>query len=310
MRENDLLHHIFARAQRLHASSPQVLVGPGDDCAVIAPGPDPRSSPLLLKVDQVVQGVHFTPETPPALVARKALSRALSDIAAMAGTPLAALAGVVLPRSYPHTQELADALHDCAIAMGVPVVGGDIATADAPLTLSISIVGMPHATRGPVLRSTARAGDNVYVTGSLGASFQPEPTAQFPFPGGGRHLTFTPRLAEARTLAHALGHDLHAMMDISDGLGLDAARLARASGVAIELDEALLPLAPGATPRDALGQGEDYELLFTAPRDPSADIFATPITRIGRVLPGPPGACNLRTTTGLFDVASSGWQHG
>jgi thiamine-monophosphate kinase len=310
VRENDLLRHIFATASALHGAYPRVLVGPGDDCAVIATHAAPDAPQLLLKVDQVVEGVHFTRETPLHMIARKAIARALSDIAAMAGTPLAALAGAVLPRNYAHSRELADALHTRAHAFRVPIVGGDVASADAPLTISISILGLPHAGRGPVLRSAARPGDHVYVTGELGGSFHREPTPDFPFPGGGRHLTFPPRLDEARALADALGPDLHAMMDTSDGLGIDAGRLALASRVAIELDEASLPLAPGASPSNALADGEDYELLFTSPRELPPDLLATRLTRIGRVIKGPAGACTLRTRAGAaIDAATQGWQH-
>ncbi len=296
MRESELLKRIFSRSAVLGESFPQVLVGPGDDCAVLGmpgtgkgrPGPS-----LLLKVDQLIEGRHYTPRTPMDLIARKAIARAVSDIAAMAGTPIAALAGAALPSNYPqnHANALYESLLRWSMEFGCPLIGGDTATlaSPGPLTLSITIVGTPHATRGPVLRSTARVGDNVFVTGAIGGSFRAQPGPGFDFAGGGKHLTFQPRLREAQWLADTLGAGLHSMMDISDGLGLDAGRLAERSGVAIELDGPRIPLSAGE--RDmlrAVGQGEDYELLFTSPPDaalpPAVPGSGTTITQVGRVV--------------------------
>jgi thiamine-monophosphate kinase len=313
VRELDLLSRIYDRSRDLSGAFPQVLVGPGDDCAVVAAG----ESQLLLKVDQLIEGRHFVRGTPLDLIARKAIARAVSDIAAMAGTPTAALAAATLPRNFP--QESANQLFDAASRwarhFGCPLVGGDIASfpgADAPISLSITIVGTPHLARAPVLRSTAREGDAIYVTGAVGGSFDRAT-------GAGRHLTFEPRLAEARWLGDTLGPGLHAMMDISDGLGIDAGRLGAASNLAIELDGAAIPLAErDVTSTDAIlravGDGEDYELLFTAPAAahiPTAcPSTGTPISRIGRCKAGPP-ACTLLLPDGTrTDISARGWQHG
>jgi thiamine-monophosphate kinase len=317
MRELDLLSRIYDRSRDLSANYPHVLVGPGDDCAVIAVS----SGQVLLKVDQLIEGRHFTRGTALDLIARKAIARAVSDIAAMAGTPTAALAAAALPRNFPQepANQLFDAASRWARHFGCPLVGGDISSfesADAPLSLSITIIGAPHPTRGPVLRSTARPGDLVYITGAIGGSFDRAT-------GGGRHLSFEPRLREAAWLAGTLGPDLHAMMDISDGLGLDAGRLAAASGIAIELDAQAIPLdhqrdQPSLGPSqvlDAVSAGEDYELLFTAPASraiPSTcALTGTPLTRIGTAQdPSGSSRCTLRFADGSgTDISARGWEH-
>lgn len=321
MREGELLNRIFARSATVRDAFPAVEVGPGDDCAVVVAPGGPR---LLLKVDQVVEGRHFTTETPLDLIARKAIARAVSDIAAMAGTPLAALVGAALPHGY--EQARADALYDAllkwSLHFGCPLVGGDTAMfargggggGGGVLTLSVSIIGTPHSARGPVLRSGARPGDDVFVTGSIGGSFREQPDTEFSFPGGGKHLTFVPRTREAAALADTLGGSLHAMMDISDGLGLDAARLATRSNAAIELDAVRIPLSPGESdPLRATGHGEDYELLFTtAPGAPVPTVFiGTPITRIGTVTPHTGGQprCVLLHRDTRVPADALGWEH-
>lgn len=322
MRESDLLSHIYSRSADLAGRYPHVLVGPGSDCAVLGSPTAPSRPSLLLKVDQVIESRHFKPGTPLDLIARKAIARAVSDIAATGGslTPFgAALATAALPCDFPQAD--ADALFDAmatwARHWNCPLVGGDVATfapppASGPLTLTVTIVGVPHPTRGPVLRSTAKIGDAVYVTGSIGGSLNPAT-------GLGRHLTFEPRLAEGAWLCDTLGKRLHAMMDISDGLGRDAARLAAASNAAVELDAAAIPLSPGVAGWSrAVSDGEDYELLFTA--DPAAQLpsvcpaTGTPITRIGTVAPPAPrtlGRCLVKTGDGrMTDVSEAGWDHG
>jgi thiamine-monophosphate kinase len=308
MRESDLLRHIYARSADL-AAFPHVVVGPGHDCAVIA---TPGGECLLLKVDQLVGGRHFRPfpQTPLDLIARKAMARAVSDIAAAGGTPSAALVSAVLPDGFAHATELSDALSRWAAQWGCPIVGGDTATwgnTSEALTLSISIIGNPHPTRGPVLRSGAAVGDHIYVTGALGGSLDPAT-------GLGRHLLFEPRLGEARWLCDTLEDNLHSMMDISDGLGRDAGRMAESSGVQFRIHANLIPRAPQAADwRAAAGDGEDYELLFTAPADARlpAQIpkLGAPITRIGTVAHG--SGVIIRTPEGNdVDGSQLGFEHG
>jgi thiamine-monophosphate kinase len=321
MRESELLDHIAAAAPGLRAAFPYIAVGPGDDCAVITLA----GAPLLLKVDQLVEGRHFRPLpfTPLELVARKAIARAISDVAAMGGRPTACLVGAVLPADFAGAKALYDALDKWARHWSCPLVGGDTATwataahaphaphappsPHAPLVLSISVIGTPHARRGPVLRSSAEVGDAVYVSGQLGGSLDPTT-------GHGRHLLFEPRVIEAAWLCDTLGDRLHAMMDLSDGLGRDGARLASASGISLRLAAADIPLSPGAKGwQSAAGDGEDHELLFTAP--PSAGLprqcpeTGTPITRIGTVAPGH-GILITDESGTPHDASTMGWEHG
>lgn len=298
--ESDLHRHIFARSADLARTFPHVLIGPGDDCAVVASSPT-----LLLTVDHVVEHRHFTSDLPIDLIARKAIARSASDIAAMAGSPAWSLAAAILPPDYPHADALFDACDRWARALNAPLVGGDVATGPpgSPLSLSITMGGSPNPHRGPVLRSTARPGDDVFITGRIGGSLP-----------SGRHAAFSPRVAEAAYLAHALGHALHAMIDISDGLGRDAARVAAASGVRLEIDASLIPLHPerAGDPRAAVADGEDYELLFTAPAGsfhtlrPPASL--APFTRIGRVTQGQ-GCTLLIAGAPPMDLSSAGWDH-
>jgi thiamine-monophosphate kinase len=253
---------------RWKTKSRDVLVGVGDDCAVLRG--DGRA--LLFKTDAVVEGVHFSGKTPAALIGRKALARVLSDIAAMGGTPLAALVTLGLPRdeSPRRLAAIYRGMEKLAREHGVALVGGETTRA-RELFLSIALLGECRGVK-PVLRSGARAGDFIFVTGRLGATQTRH------------HLHFTPRLAEGRWLArHGVAT---AMMDLSDGLGADLPRLGRASGLAYEIDEAAIPRARGASLTAALNDGEDFELLFTASPRRAAWLkkkwpFATPVHCIG-----------------------------
>ncbi len=298
MRESELLANIYARSGDLGAAFPSIVVGPGDDCAVVKVGGAAGGELLLLKVDQVVERRHFLSSTRVHLIARKAIARAVSDIAAMGGSPRWSLASGVLPPEYPHADDLCRRLAEWGRHWDAPVVGGDIATG-APgnmLSLSITVVGVPHPARGPVLRSTARPGDEVWVTGSIGNSVPSE-----------HHLTFEPRLTEALRLCDALGADLHAMIDVSDGLGRDAGRVAEASGVRVVIDAERVPLSPGATDcLAAAGHGEDYELVFCVA--PGAQVPDVGATRIGRVEAG--SGCVLVMGDGrVVEAGELGWDH-
>lgn len=297
MRELQLLHRIASRSADLPLEFTRVIVGPGDDCAVIAP--DAR--PLVLTTDHLVQDRHFDDALPLELIARKAVMRSASDIAAMAAQPAWALATALLPVDYAHADELFDHMARFARQFGCPLVGGDIATLPAgvggPMSLTVTVGG--HADK-PVLRSTARVGDLVYVTGALGGSLVNR-----------RHATAMPRVREALELVRVA--TLHAMIDVSDGLGLDAARIARASRVRLELDAGLLPVHPDASGiEDAIRDGEDYELLFTAPSEAPipASIDGTPITRIGRVIAGEPAAMLVMPDGEPRDISGEGFEHG
>lgn len=316
MRESELLAHIYGRSQRLAGAASggaKIVVGPGDDCAVVE---SPGGEPLLLKVDQVVGGRHFGADAPVDAIARKAIARAVSDIAAMGGALMVSLCGAVLPHGYGQADALFDAMHEWAGAFGCPLVGGDISMLAegqaGPLVLGVTIVGRPHALRGPVLRSTARVGDEVYVTGQLGNSR-----------ASGRHMTFEPRLREAAWLCDALGANLHAMMDVSDGLGRDAGRMGEASGVVLELRADALPMHADCPDwRRAAGEGEDYELLFCVDAGAGGKLPATGppqgpptrFTRIGRVVaPGAKeqaGSVIVAPDGQRVPAGEMGWEHG
>lgn len=257
----------------------RTLTGPGDDCAVIRiPG-----SPLLqlLKADAMVEGVHFTREMSPAAVGRKALARCVSDIASMAGTPREALVTVILPPGIPLNwiREVYRGMKKAARQWGVGIAGGETSSAPAgsPVVLAITLTGEVPENQ-VIRRGGARAGDAIVVTGKLGNSFQ-----------SGWHLKFTPRLAEAQWLAENFPPT--SMMDLSDGLAKDLPRLADASGTGWNLELESLPMRDGAGTAQALGDGEDYELLFTLPGGAWMELKAawgqrfprTCLTRIGHV---------------------------
>lgn len=298
MRENQLLAHIHARSANLAAAFGQVVVGPGDDCAVVRAG---SGALLLLTVDQLVEGRHFAADVPAADIAHKCIARSVSDIAAMGGTPAWALATGLLPRGFAHADALFDAMSRAAREMSAPLVGGDVAVWDGALVLTCTVGGTPHAERGPVLRSGARPGDELWVTGRIGGSVR-----------SGRHLRFTPRVAVGAWLCDALGPDLHAMMDVSDGVGIDASRLAAASGARAVIDLPRVPLHDDASDAlAAIGDGEDYELLFAAAPGlalPARAPDGTPLTRIGSVARGA-GCVAIDAAGREHDCAQRGWEH-
>jgi len=228
----------------------EVLVGPGDDCAVIGRPRDVRWQ--LLKADVVVEGVHFLPSDDPRRVGWKALCRALSDLAAMGGEPAHALVTLAVSpdEEVARVKAIYAGLKRAAKRFGVSIVGGETSRSPGPLFLDIALTGWVERTRC-VLRSGGRAGDALYVTGRLGGS------------RAGRHLDFTPRLAEARWLTEHFRP--RAMMDLSDGLAADLPRLARASGCGFTLEMETIPRSPGVTLDQALRDGEDFELLFALP---------------------------------------------
>jgi thiamine-monophosphate kinase len=241
---------LVARLLRGLPSGADVLTGPGDDCAIIG---RPRARRwLLLKTDCVIERVHFTADADPRRVGWKALCRAISDIAAMGGEPRHALITVAVPR----TQEVAwlDALYvglrKAARRFGVAIVGGETARSPGAVFINVALTGEVERNRC-VRRDGGKPDDAVFVTGRLGGSI------------AGKHLDFTPRLAEARWLTEHFRP--HAMMDLSDGLAADLPRLAKASGCGFAIDEARVPRTAGCSVARALGDGEDYELLFSLP---------------------------------------------
>lgn len=260
-------------------SAERVLLGPGDDTAILR---WPNRSNILVTTDMLLEGSCFHlsqthPGAPGAgtarQIGRKALAVNLSDIAAMAGIPVAAVISVGLPRKGGRAlaEELYLGLREMADAFGTAIVGGDTNSWDGPLVINVALLG--EATpRGAVRRKGARPGDRLLVTGPLGGSLL------------GKHLDFTPRVREALALHAAV--DLHAMIDISDGLAADVAHLCTESGCGALLHADAIPVADAAravadehTPLDhALGDGEDFELVFAvAPADAETLLRTPPI---------------------------------
>jgi thiamine-monophosphate kinase len=238
------------------AKGAATVVGIGDDCAVLRP---PAGADLLVTTDMLMDGRHFRlAEHGAEAVGAKALGVNLSDIAAMAGAPFAAVAAVALPRAAASAvaQRLVAGMRPLADRFGVDLVGGDTNAWDGPLVVSITVLGTAPAT-GAVLRSGARPGDAIAVTGPLGGSLL------------GRHLRPEPRIHEAQALASAVR--LHALIDISDGLASDLGHVLDESGgvgavldadeVPVHADALLLSRQDGRPPLDhALNDGEDFEL--------------------------------------------------
>ena len=222
------------------ASHRGVLVGPGDDAAVLPP----VAAPLVVSVDQCIEHLHFLLETPLADVGVKAVRRAAGDLAAMAASPVGLVATAFLPASMTHTEALLlyESIQQEAERLDCPLVGGDTCIqrreSDSGIHLTVTVLG--SAAR-PVLRSGAKAGDRIFVTGSLGGSF-----------ASGRHLAPPVRIPEALQLRSCLGDDLHAMIDISDGLGKDAMAIASSSHVRFVLESGLIPCHPGSNWQNAL----------------------------------------------------------
>ncbi len=247
----------FIAALRSLAPHPAAR-GLADDCAVLEVG----GETLILTHDMMVEGVHWLPSQDPADVAWKLLATNLSDLAAKGAQPIGVLLGYTLTAD---NTRFAEGLGEALAHFDVPLLGGD--TVHSPGAQTVGLTALGRATCKPVpSRSGARPGDSVWITGPVGAAMlglealcagnASADTSAYRRP--------FPRLAEGRALAPLVS----AMMDISDGLLLDASRMAEASGVTIALDPALIPVPadlPPARLREALSWGDDYQLLFTLP---------------------------------------------
>ena len=303
---------LIARLTRSLPSNKSVVVGPGDDCALLDLGIPDRL--VLFKTDAVVEGIHFAADAAPEKIGHKALGRCLSDIAAMAGTPTAALVTLALPRELQpdRVMKVYDGFNALAREHEVAVVGGETTVNPERMVISVALLGW--VPRGKAtLRSGAEPGDALFVTGELGGSFS------------GKHLEFEPRLAEARWLAGNFA--IHAMMDLSDGLAGDLRHLLKASRVGAELLSTSIPVSraaklaarAGGSAKPpllaALTDGEDFELLFTiASRDavPVLDAWkaAFPnlaLTCIGKIIEGE--GIHLRDRKGARPLKEHGYDH-
>lgn len=285
---------LIDRLIQLVPRDPNPAAGPGDDCAVVDPGPDSEILQLL-KTDALVGRVHFLPDTPARSVGWKAAARVVSDFAAMGGKPERFLVTVALPAEteVSWVEDLYRGIGDCLKAFNAVLAGGETSSVPAGSAPVISIAATGSVLREKlVLRSTAKPGDVLLVTGTLGGSIR------------GKHLDFTPRVKETDWLAATWKPS--AMMDLSDGLAKDLPRMAAASGCGFVVDKAALPLSPGVNVSQALGDGEDFEILFTMAPEKIADLLVTwpaafpelPLTVIGRMV-----------EAGKGESLTGGWDH-
>jgi thiamine-monophosphate kinase len=325
--EDDVVRRIRAAAAR---DRDGVVVGIGDDCAVLEATPGTR---LIAKTDLLIEDVHFRRRyTELADLGWKALAVNISDIASKGARSRWALVAIACPAAT--TADEIDAFYEGMLALarehGVAVVGGDTSSSPGGWFVNVSLLG--EATR-PVLRSTARPGDAIAVTGTLGRSAAGLAVLEREHAPAGldadtlaemtaAHLRPRPRVAEGRWLGTADG--VTAMMDLSDGLGIDLPRLCAESGVGATVEVGAVPIAPGtrrvatALGRDALawatGGGEDYELLVTCAPEAFARLAAglaqatgTTLTRVGTI--DPVGAVRFVDAGGREVEVARGYEH-
>ena len=262
-----------------------VVTGIGDDCAVVRSGRKGWLS--LYAIDTIVEGVHFLSGDAPGKIGRKALAVNISDIAAMGGIPECALVSIGAPANYDagKIERMYDGMRKLAKAFSVQIVGGDTVNSPERLVITVAITGKVEKER-VVLRSGARPGDCVFVTGTLGGSL------------GGRHLIFTPRVEEARFLSG--GFRITSMIDLSDGLASDLKRIIEESGTGAVIQRERIPVSAAAIEEaysggkraieGALMDGEDFELLFTIDKRDAEELkkkwkrkFRLRLTEIGEI---------------------------
>lgn len=294
----------IAEVRRRVAVTPAVPIGIGDDAALLKTG-----AGVLVTTDMLMDGVDFiVGETPANLIGRKCLAVNLSDIAAMAGRPTGAVVSLALPRTQ--GRQLADELYDGLLGLAAefdcPIIGGDTNAWDGPLVVNVTVLGEPTG-QGAVTRADARPGDWVFVTGPLGGSL---PSL--------RHCCFQPRVKEAQALHRAVA--LHAMLDLSDGLGADLYHIAEASEVGIVIDAATIPihddvdskLPDSERLRHALNDGEDFELAFCVNEEEGRRLVTNPPDEV-RVFPI--GRCVTQEGVWLIEsgrttrLQRAGWEH-
>jgi thiamine-monophosphate kinase len=308
MNEFDLI----ALLTRSVPTNSTVLTGPGDDCAVLDIGLPDRS--LLFKTDAIVEGIHFSSKVAPEKIGHKALARCLSDVAAMGGTPTAALITLALPGEFDpgHVISIYDGINRLARKYDVAIVGGETTSNPERILISIALIGFVPRGKA-LLRSGAKPEDAIFVTGELGGSLQ------------GKHLEFEPRLVEARWLSE--NFRVHAMLDISDGLAGDLRHILHASKTGAELLAKAIPISPQARVAAraesstkppllaALTDGEDFELLFTVGSRQAVPLLDAwnkrfpklRLSCIGKIT-GEPGI-RIRDKNGIRSFTGHGYAH-
>ena len=299
------------------------LAGPGaldlkDDVALLAP---PPGRELVLTLDTMVAGVHFLPDDPPDLVGRKLLRVNLSDLAAKGATPLGYLLSVSVPRGTPEAwfAGFAAGLAQDQAEFAIALLGGDTTSTPGPVSLSLTALG--HVAPGGMpRRAGARAGDEIWVTGTIGDGALGLAVAQGRLADPTGHLLNRYRLPQPRVGLLRPGL-VSAAMDISDGLVQDLGHLCRAGGLAAEIEAARVPLSPPARAAGAawlplcLTGGDDYELLLAVPPEAAPALAAAAqgadmtVSRIGRFRPGPPGVIVKAEDGTLLTLDRGGWSH-
>lgn len=300
MPELDLIRWI---RRRIGTRRGRIVVDSGDDAAVLKVG---RGN-LLFKTDSVIDGVHFDSRTArPEAVGHKAIARCLSDIAAMGCYPTFAVVAIMIPKNARevYIKRVLAGLERTAEKFETPVVGGDVKSHDGKLAISVALLGETRDLE-PVRRSGARIGDAIAVTGPLGGSIL------------GKHLKFRPRVREGLELNRRF--ELHAMIDISDGLTTDLGHLCDESRVGALLFEDRLPVSADAkrlarrdrrTPLDhALHDGEDYELLFTLPAIQAAKLERSGLGTVFGQVTGISGIYLQSASGEPRELPRRGWEH-
>jgi thiamine-monophosphate kinase len=305
--ERQLIAGIRSLARQSRGAGRALVTGIGDDCAVLRP---PTGHELLVTTDFSLEGVHFRREWhPPESIGHRCLTRGLSDIAAMGGEPMAVFLSLALPSDLP--QKWVDGfmrgLLKLASEHGVPLAGGDTAQSPAGVLADILVLG--SAPKGKaLLRSGAKVGDKIYVTGALGLGgatvrrmyagehIRPSRASRYFFP--------EPRIAVGQKLRGRAS----AMIDISDGLSTDLSHICEESRVGAVLYASSIPVAGTATLGDALYGGDDYELLFTASKAVASEIAGVAVTEIGEIVKRP-GMWIQDDRGKTKKLKAKGWEH-
>jgi len=299
MDEKSFLKHLFPRL----TTDDNIVVPPGDDCAALVYD---YNNLILYGIDQIIEGTHFPNLTPSnshqaKLIGRKLLTRNLSDIAAMAGTPKYSLVSLAVPDEVfgEWTNQFTEGLLETAKQYNVHIIGGDISKGNS-IMASLTIIGMVPKDQ-ICLRKNAQEDDYIFTTGTFGGSFE-----------SGRHFSFYPRLEEAKWLAN--NNFTKCIIDVSDGLLLDLLRICESSHLSAVLDEDKIPrttlkrdkkiINKPVDIKNSLLDGEDYELLFSVPPSKAAHLQQdwpfgmTPLNKIGKFIKPAQSKPSIQTSQG------------
>jgi thiamine-monophosphate kinase len=299
----------------LSGAGHEVVVGPGDDAAVVSPG----SGELVLTTDSMIEGVHFRNElTTPRDLGYKSIAVNVSDVAAMAASPRFAICALALTDAIDSgwVVELAGGMRECCDEFGLTLVGGNLSRG-SEVSIVVTVTGEVVPGRA-VRRDGARPGDRLVVTGSLGGSAaglrvaSQRSWSDDEHDALRRYMRPTPRVGEAGILST---HGVTSMMDVSDGLAIDLSRLCRASGIGARVEIGRVPVHPAATAAEALGGGEDYELLASLPdsdavedaRSELREGFGVSLSDIGAIIEG--GLVAVDDDGAERPMTIEGWDH-